>query len=1044
MAMSTTPLLSEANLPLASRPRFSKLSYDRQSLETGMVHLGVGAGYRALASVFTHGAIGRMPAEEAKQWGSVGVVLGNKALYEQLKAQDGLYSVLERGSDRTDVQLVGCMKSCLFAMEQSAEVLDLLCQPSVRIVSVTVASEFVYPDAGHDFDLDHWLVKQDLDAPEKKPQSAVGLIVRALQARKQMQIPPFTVLSCDNMPDNGQRLSEFCQLFAERYGVVGMASWIKESVCFPCSMVDCIAPERRAGDVETAAEMHLGGLRDEAMVVCEPFRQWVVEDKFGPLGRPTWEIVGVQMVRDASPFIDAKFQVLNACHSTLAYVGYLCGIEFMSQVMARSPFPALARALVEQDVAPMLKSKGGVDLDEYMDKTMARFENRALEHRTAQIAWDGSKKLPRRLLRTVRARLEKDLPVHVLALGVAAWMRYVTRLNSAGKAVRVNDRLSEAFAKIAESRTPGGADEAEQLAGQLFGITEIFGTDDLFVTKGMFFKDTVKHLQVFLSAESCEEIVSYISAFVCSLPAPARSTDTSTQQRLSETTLPAALRPLPALQYSRRTLTPGIVHLGVGAFHRAHQAVYTHRALSKMPPSEAEQWGIVGVSLRRPDVRDQLAPQDSLYTVHERSTGKTDVFIVGCLLRCLVAPENPLAVLELLARPSVRVVSLTVTEKGYCYEPASRKLDLKNADIIHDLAPENKYKPKSSIGFMVHALRLRRERGEGPFTVLPCDNLPDNGHVVAGICHDFALALEPDGKLAAWIKASVHFASTMVDCIVPATKATDIDVAAEMKLGGLRDEAMVVCEPFRQWVIEDNFGPLGRPPWETVGAQVVKEVGPFEEAKLSILNGSHSTLAYSGFLCGIEFIWQVMTRQPFQKLAQALVELDVIEVLDSPAGVDLRQYARAVLDRFENQSLEHRTFQIAMDGSQKLPQRILRNAKKRLDKGLKLHVMPFSVAAWMRYVSRVDAGGQAVRVQDPLAGRFAAISEELHASAPGDARALATRLLAVTEEQDRPYIQVGGGVCLLQDSSYHKSGHGQDEAFAYLTEFVESFPSTSI
>jgi len=456
--------------------------------------------------------------------------------------------------------------------------------------------------------------------------------------------------------------------------------------------------------------------------------------------------------------------------------------------------------------------------------------------------------------------------------------------------------------------------------------------------------------------------------------------------RLSQSTLHGV--ELPSIPYDRQQLTPGIVHLGVGAFHRAHQAVFLHKTLAKMS-ADVSRWGIVGVSLRSSAVRDQLSAQDGLYTVHERQSERTDVSLIGCLLRCLVAPEGPQEVLELLASTSVRIVSLTVTEKGYCYEPSTRSLNLHHVDIQHDL--ENTEKPRSALGFLVLALRLRWQRGFDPFTVLPCDNLPDNGQTVRGLSCSFADALGCQ-DFSNWMRESVWFAGTMVDCIVPATKERDVDLAAA-DLCGLRDEAMVVCEPFRQWVIQDNFGVLGRPPLEVAGVQFVQDVRPFEEAKLCILNGVHSMLAYTGFLGGMEYIWQVMACPQYASLATLLLERDVLPVLESPSNVDLQDYARTTLCRLQNRALEHRTVQIAMDGSQKLPQRLLKTARRRMQRTSDtLHVIPFVVAAWMRYVTRLDPQGVALRVEDPFAERFAQIAES--ASGPRD---VAARLLGIHE-----------------------------------------------
>ncbi|KAG8465805.1 hypothetical protein KFE25_005375 [Diacronema lutheri] len=475
--------------------------------------------------------------------------------------------------------------------------------------------------------------------------------------------------------------------------------------------------------------------------------------------------------------------------------------------------------------------------------------------------------------------------------------------------------------------------------------------------------------------------------------------------RLSEATL-AEAPALPAIEYARGDLRPGIVHLGLGAFFRAHGLVYTHRALSHAPADEAAKWGVVGVSMRSATMAEMIGPQDGLYTVHERATGADPVVVlVGCLLRCVVHARAPSAVLDLLASADVRIVSLTVTEKGYCYDPASRALDLANVDVIHDLDPANARAPRSAVGLLVLALRARRAAGVPPFTCLSCDNLPHNGRTLRGLCVAFARALEPASDLARWIGELVPFPCTMVDCIVPAVQPADVDAAAapDGPLRGVRDEAMVMCEPFRQWAVEDAFGPLGRPPWELAGAQLVADVAQHEALKLRVLNACHSTLAYVGTLCGFETIAHAMREPALAKLVAALVELDVLPALEPPAGVDVHEYARSTFSRFRNELLGHRTEQIAMDGSQKLPQRLLATARARLARAdaepctasaePALRVLPLAVGAWMAHSTRLDADGQHVPVRDPLASKFAAIAT----ASTREPRTIAARMLALRE-----------------------------------------------
>jgi fructuronate reductase len=449
--------------------------------------------------------------------------------------------------------------------------------------------------------------------------------------------------------------------------------------------------------------------------------------------------------------------------------------------------------------------------------------------------------------------------------------------------------------------------------------------------------------------------------------------------RLSSATLaslPAAVR---RPGYNRSKLQPGIVHLGLGAFTRAHLCEFTDDALEQ----EFGAWGITGASLQRPDQRDRLKPQDGLYTFLKRAPAGPELRVIGSALDVLVAPESPQALVAKLAAPETKIVSLTVTEKGYCHDPATGRLRADHPDIVHDLA--NPAAPRSAIGLIVAGLAARKEAGLGPFTALCCDNLPSNGHVLAGLVRDFA-ALRDD-KLAAWIEANGAFPSTMVDRIVPAT--TDADIAEVASLLGQDDAAPVIGEPFRQWAVEDVFA-AGRPRWDAVGAQMVSEVAPFEFMKLRMLNGAHSSLAYLGYLAGHETVAAASGDPVFARFLQGLWD-EIIPTVPAPQGVDLKTYAGDLLARFQNPAIRHRTWQIAMDGSQKLPQRLLGTIRERLKAGAPIEHLALGVAAWMAYVTGTDEKGAAIDVRDPLAGEFA-----IRAKALGrDAVALSTALFGI-------------------------------------------------
>jgi fructuronate reductase len=434
-------------------------------------------------------------------------------------------------------------------------------------------------------------------------------------------------------------------------------------------------------------------------------------------------------------------------------------------------------------------------------------------------------------------------------------------------------------------------------------------------------------------------------------------------------------------RYDRSIVTPGIVHLGIGAFHRAHMAAYVDDLLAENPG-----WGIIGASLRRPDTRDALAPQDFLYTLAIRDAQGTKCRVIGSILDVLDANTQRSQLIETMADPKIRIVSLTVTEKGYCHDPATGELDEKHPDIVHDLAHPDA--PISAPGIIVAALALRQQRGLVPFTVMSCDNLPSNGKTAGRIVRRLAEIWGHNTKLTEYVQ-SVSFPSTMVDRIVPATAADDGKIVKE--ISGLDDEWPIMTEPFTQWVIEDDF-PAGRPPFEQVGAQLVEDVEPFELMKLRMLNGSHSTMAYLGYLSGYQYVNEAIADAGIHKLIHGLMTEEAMPTLPMERPV-LEAYRDQLLARFANPALKHRTWQIAMDGTQKLPQRLLGTIRDRLEKGQSIQRLTLGVAAWMRYVTGIDEQGRPIDVKDPHAARLRQIAD----AAGGNSEALATGLLAVQE-----------------------------------------------
>ncbi|MES3676057.1 mannitol dehydrogenase family protein [Halomonas elongata] len=440
----------------------------------------------------------------------------------------------------------------------------------------------------------------------------------------------------------------------------------------------------------------------------------------------------------------------------------------------------------------------------------------------------------------------------------------------------------------------------------------------------------------------------------------------------------------------------GVVHLGLGAFHRAHQAVYLERYRQR---SGDDAWGVSSANLRaNVALVDALREAGHRYHVAEYADSeRVTVREIGVIEETLFTGQDKSAgrdghwgrdreaLLVRLASPETRLVTLTVTEKGYFLSPASGELLVDDPLIAADIAtPEA---PRTAPGLLVEALYRRRHAGLPPFTVLSCDNMPDNGKRTRAAV--IQLAARRDAELAAWIEREVAFPCSMVDRIVPAMTETDFALLAEL---GIEDPNAVVGEAFSQWVVEDDF-PQGRPAWEADGVEMVADVAPFETMKLRMLNGSHSLLAYLGALDGIETVAEAVSWDDLVVLLRRYMLDEAAPTLAMPEDADLEAYAEQLLERFANDSLRHRLQQIAMDGSQKLPQRWLHGAQARLAVGGDISCTALGVAAWIRYTAGADLAGRSHAVDDPLAERLA----DLHARHGDDVAALVPAFLAVED-----------------------------------------------
>ncbi|SFT53191.1 fructuronate reductase [Arthrobacter sp. ov118] len=376
-------------------------------------------------------------------------------------------------------------------------------------------------------------------------------------------------------------------------------------------------------------------------------------------------------------------------------------------------------------------------------------------------------------------------------------------------------------------------------------------------------------------------------------------------------------------------------------------------------------WGIVGVTQRSDTVARQLSPQDGLFTVAERGAGAAPLRVVSSIVEALSGRDKPQEVADRIAAASTRIVTLTITEKGYRFDPSTGSLNLADAEVQADLAGRA---PHTAVGQIIRGLQQRARTGAGPVTVVSCDNLPGNGELTGTMVRAFAAALPTaeSGPLLAWLEQNVTFPSTMVDRMVPATTPADLD-DVERELG-LRDEAAVVAEPFKQWVIEDNFA-AGRPRWEDAGALFSSDVAAWEAAKLRLLNASHSMLAYLGLAAGKETISDAVGQTAFLTACRRMMVEEALPTITLPPELDGEQYCSQVLSRFANPALGHTTAKVGSDGSQKLGLRLLPTIRGTLDAGREPRWAALAVAAWMHHV----ATSPVADLNDPLATQLHAV-----------------------------------------------------------------------
>ena len=411
--------------------------------------------------------------------------------------------------------------------------------------------------------------------------------------------------------------------------------------------------------------------------------------------------------------------------------------------------------------------------------------------------------------------------------------------------------------------------------------------------------------------------------------------------------------------YERSKIKAGIAHIGVGAFHRSHEAVYTDKVLHHKGNNG---WGICGIGLLEKDIEicNVLSEQDGLYTLMiAGSDGNQTANVIGSIVECLYAPDNPDAVIEKLATPDIRLISLTITEGGYNFNASTGEFQMDEPLIQWDL--KNPGSPRTVFGYITQALKRRRNRGIPGLTIQSCDNIQKNGDMLRKML--FAYVEEAEPGLTDWIKSHITFPNSMVDRITPATTSSDVEYLRSQF--GIQDSWPVICEPFSQWVVEDNFS-NGRPPWELAGVHFVSDVSPFEKMKIRLLNAGHSLLGLTGALCGYSYIHDIVHDRLFSGFLQEFMENEVTPVLDPVPGIDLNSYKANLLKRFGNPRIKDRVERICLQSSAKLPKFLFPTIKEQLEAGGPVECSALIVAAWCKYSEGYDESGNKITIEDEM------------------------------------------------------------------------------
>eukprot|EP00238_Polyblepharides_amylifera_P002005 CAMPEP_0196585382 /NCGR_PEP_ID=MMETSP1081-20130531/50433_1 /TAXON_ID=36882 /ORGANISM="Pyramimonas amylifera, Strain CCMP720" /LENGTH=1314 /DNA_ID=CAMNT_0041906905 /DNA_START=249 /DNA_END=4193 /DNA_ORIENTATION=- len=673
---------------------------------------------------------------------------------------------------------------------------------------------------------------------------------------------------------------------------------------------------------------------------------------------------------EVSAYEAVKLRLLDGGYCALACVSILMGHQEVDEAISDSRISQFLKSYFAEVVATVPDM--GEDLREYELSLIARFNSQHVRDKLPLLAQNASMKLFNSMRGAILELLNQGDAADVMALAVAAYSRYMMGSDEQGQPICIVDSLTTTIYPLVWQMYCGNA-SSRKLVDAIFGYE--VSEQAAFVASVDTWVDIIKGeglaaaLQGVAELWKGSEIGDDLSDIGDLAPGPVKL-----RMQILEALKDEGAVLVPTYN---REITPErnlIYHMGVGGFHRSHQAFYLHDLLMK---GEGANWAIVGMGILPGDkaMSEALIGQDCLYTLTTRGSSGFGCSVVGSIMDFVYALDDVGAAVEKLAQPQCKIVSLTITEKGYCWDQNGH-LDLKNSSVVSDL--EDITKPRSALGFIVAALKLRKARGLPPFTVLSCDNIPENGQKARRLVLELASRVDPELQL--WIESVVPFPMTMVDRITPVT--TDLERLQLQEQYGIEDAWPVVAEDFMQWVVEDNFVDGCRPPWEMAGALMVQDVTVYETMKIRLLNGGHSAMSYVAFLLGHRDVDKAMSDPRVTNFLRAFFAEVVVTVPEVP-GVDLEHYQVSLLQRFGNVHIRDQVSRLACDGSLKLLNTMKGSILDRLSLGLPVEYLALAIAGYSRYMMGVDEQGQHIPISDPMAKTLHPLVWKLYCSSAG-------------------------------------------------------------